>query len=650
MSKKWVLFTAAFCLVAMTGFSAETLMVGCEDVNFATAFSGFTALADTVELSNIPGSEGTNGLQITYHHNYWDPRDGGGSGAAEAAWHKGLTVSATFDPIDISALDVFKFDMKVIAAEPKFMYTFHLTDERGFQVRVENYAAFEAVSSDWETHSFRFSDLHKDQWSTSGRFANLKKIVKVTLNITNDAAMEADGTFILGMDNIRFESGLGLVNETTVFDFESYADTTALTADWVPYSTGVPSLDTTNPNSGSKCIRIDADIWRNWTNYGATYTFATPQDFSAATYMKMAIFGDAAMEGFSPTAHIVLEDVSGSQIMALIWDWPASEEWTEIYLPFQNQGIEDFIDATWTQRYGGRSGWRENRWDGGTWDTYTDLTQIKEVHLLIETQTNDNRGWVDIYIDDIRVGMTSDYPPTPSVKNYNVNVVGSGNTAPTVDGVANAGEWDLAATPGCTDFVVHDNNTQAAAEDPEVKALFDGSSLYILYQVPNANFSLDLDPTGQVRDPSGTAFTGDDFELFIAPGGNMSDYYYHIVFFPDQAESYCYLWDEYGAGGPTSWDAPIDQAAFSYNAGVLTIEYKIRWTSFNQTTARVYQAPVNGDQWGIQIGQINNNPYEAVNWEPDATGGFAAGRPFGTWVFVGDAVPLTGVETWGDYR
>jgi hypothetical protein len=63
MKKKLILLTAAFCLVAMTGFSAETLMVGCEDVNFATAFSSFTALADTVELSNIPGSEGTNVAQ-----------------------------------------------------------------------------------------------------------------------------------------------------------------------------------------------------------------------------------------------------------------------------------------------------------------------------------------------------------------------------------------------------------------------------------------------------------------------------------------------------------------------------------------------------------------------------------------------------------
>ncbi len=648
--KKLFLLTAALCLTAISGYSAETLMVGCEDVNFATAFSGFTALADTVELSNIPGSEGTNGLQITYNYNYWDPRDGGGSGAAEAAWHKGLTISATFEPMDISALDLLKIDMKVIAAEPKFMYTFHLTDERGFQVRVENYSAFQAVSSDWETHSFRFSDLHKDQWSTSGRFANLKKIVKVTLNIGNTTTMDADGTFILGMDNIRFESGLGLTNETTIFDFESYADTAALAADWVPFSTGVPSLDTTNPNSGSNCLRIDADIWRNWTNYGATYTFATPQDFSAAAYMKIAIFGDAALEGFSPTAHLVLEAVSGSQVMSLIWDWPASEEWCEIYMPFQNQGIEDFINDSFPFRYDGRSGWRENRWDGGTWDTKTDLTQIKEVHLLIETQTNDNRGWVDIYIDDVRLGMTSDYPPTPSVKNYNVNVIAPGNTAPAIDGVASAGEWDLAASPGCTGFVVHDNPAVAAQEDPEVKALFNANALYVLYQVPNANFSLDFAPTGQVRDPSGTSFTGDDFEFFIAPGGNMSDYYYHLVFFPYPVDNHCYLWDEYTAGGAASWNASYDQAAFSYTGGVLTIEYMIGLTSFEQSTAGVVRAPSNGDEWGIQIGQINNNPYEAVNWEPDATGGFAAGRPFGTWVFVGEATPLTGVETWGDYR
>jgi hypothetical protein len=41
--------------------------------------------------------------------------------------------------------------------------------------------------------------------------------------------------------------------------------------------------------------------------------------------------------------------------------------------------------------------------------------------------------------------------------------------------------------------------------------------------------------------------------------------------------------------------------------------------------------------WGITVGFINKltsgGSTEAVNWEPDATAGFAAGRPFGSFVF-----------------
>jgi hypothetical protein len=240
-------------------------------------------------------------------------------------------------------------------------------------------------------------------------------------------------------------------------------------------------------------------------------------------------------------------------------------------------------------------------------------------------------------------------------KQYVVKANSVYGQVPTINGTVSAGEWNDAATPGCTGFVQHNNMAVAATEDPEVKAIFNDQYLFILYQVTNNSFSLDFDPLagdpdGDHRDPTGTAFTGDDFEFFffpIGPWSTVSQAFYHIVFFPYQTNNICYVWDEAasarGFAGPASWNATDDQAAFSYDSGthLLTIEYKIPWTSFNISGGVMTTYPASGTEWGVQIGYINNNPAEAVNWEPDATVGFLNAEPYGKWTFTGSpAMPI----------
>ena len=234
-------------------------------------------------------------------------------------------------------------------------------------------------------------------------------------------------------------------------------------------------------------------------------------------------------------------------------------------------------------------------------------------------------------------------------KQYVVNAVTDYQQVPTIDGVAQSGEWSDAATPGCTGFVLHNDSSTAATEDPEVKAIFGQNYLYVLYQVTNADFSLDFDPDAgdpedDGRDPSGTGFGGDDFEFFFFPDGAdaASDAtYYHTVFFPYQTDGICYIWDEAKAdrsySSPTTWDAADDKAEFSYDSGtlLLTIEYKISWDSFNYEGGIMTTYPEDGTEWGVQIGYINNNPSEAVNWEPDGQAGFLAGDADGKWTFTG---------------
>jgi len=233
-------------------------------------------------------------------------------------------------------------------------------------------------------------------------------------------------------------------------------------------------------------------------------------------------------------------------------------------------------------------------------------------------------------------------------KQYVVNANSVYGQVPTIDGTVSAGEWNDAATPGCKGFVRHDDKATAATEDPEVKAIFNDQYLFILYQVTNSSFILSFDPAAgdtdlDGRDPTGATYTGDDFEFFFFPNGpnsTASQAFYHIVFFPDQANNICYIVDTAASvlGYPSlsSWNAIGDQAAFSYDSGtkLLTIEYKIPWTIFTMTGGVMTTYPANSTEWGVQIGFINSLN-EAVNWEPDATASFLYGAPYGKWTFTG---------------
>jgi len=236
-----------------------------------------------------------------------------------------------------------------------------------------------------------------------------------------------------------------------------------------------------------------------------------------------------------------------------------------------------------------------------------------------------------------------------SAKTYDMGKI---SPAPTIDGTMAAGEWGE-ATPVCTDFTQNGAPLTAVAEDLEVTVLYDDTYMYFGIQQANSNFSLDFVPSGGGRDPSGTGFAGDDYELFLYPGGPMASVGYHIVFFPNAADSICYVWDEAGTlsgwPGAASWNGSGDQAAFSYAGGILTIEYRIPWTALNLAGAPVNTVPADDMVWGVQFGHLNNNPVEYPNWSDSPVGGFVNlnNRPWGLATFTGN--PVLSVPNWNQY-
>ncbi len=226
------------------------------------------------------------------------------------------------------------------------------------------------------------------------------------------------------------------------------------------------------------------------------------------------------------------------------------------------------------------------------WDVAS-ATQVQELTNRSATEAFVNPGGVlvmdggDGYQYLIVSSFWGNLTVYRSAKAYDMGKI---SPAPTIDGTMVAGEWGE-GTAVCTDFTQNGDPLTASTEDLEVTVLYDDTYMYFGIQQVNSNFSLDFNLTGGVRDPSGTGFAGDDYELFLYPGGPMATVGYHIVFFPNSVDSICYVWDEAGTlsgwPGAASWNGSGDQAAFSYVGGVLTIEYRIPLSAFNLAGAPV---------------------------------------------------------------
>lgn len=617
-------------LASLAGAQTSTLVEGMETPG------EWVTVAGTGETLNVTAAasftQGSGAIQLTYDFTAQDP------------WFKNANARKEFAaPVDLTSAEFFSYDINLPTAATEFILVIHFWDAYGNTARVVDYGAM-AATTGWATRQHAFSILEKTRWAGSGRAIALNKVTAVSFHLQNQAAT-ADSVLNFSLDNLRIHSGYDLLNEVVLEDFESYADDAAIQAAW-PQRFGagtLATLSTTNSASGTKAGIINADITAQWTQFGVEYTFASPQDFSTAAYFKVNLYGDALLAGTNPTAHVILQDNAGTPNRAVgyIWNYAANEEWQTIYMPFANGGVEPTGGSS-AGAWGGASCWREDYWDGDQNGT-TDLTQITKMIISIQCQgtaTFPING-VDILYDDIIVGFASDAPPAPpvpSVKSYQVNYTA---VAPTIDGVVSSGEWDAAAAPA-TGFVHHNNAALAATEDPAIRAMYDDNNLYILWEVPNSNFSLDFVPN-QLRDPSGTSFSGDDFEMFISTEGNMGNDLYQIVLFPYSGDNQVYVWDAFPAASfnPASWDATGDQGAFTHTGGITRIEYKVPFSAFSQTM------PDNGTNWGIQFGFINNSPAEAVNWEPDGTPGFASGRPLGTFTFLNASASA---ESWQLYN
>lgn len=381
---------AAFVLAAGVAGAAVTVIDSCEDTNYTT----IQGAGESFTLANVPGSEGTNGLSITYNY------------TAQDAWYKDAYVTRTFStPVDLSAMESLNFDLKVPTAGPEFMVIVVLTDDKNFRLSAEMWTALASARPDYETFNVPLSQLVKNEWKSQGRAINMRKVKSVSINILNGANLPAAGSFTFMVDNISISHGSGRLNETVIEDFESYANTAAIQAAYASGGNATAKsieLETANPFAGTKAAKLNGEIQGQWFGANATTILPSTLDVSAAKYFKISAFGNNAMATYNPTVSIILRDGAGNHLVGHTWLWGEVSEWATFYMPFAKPATSTPSNSCWVQ----------DNWDAGG---DCNLSDIREIRLAFSPQSS-----------------TPTYPITTSVLFDNI-IVGDETAASVAD-------------------------------------------------------------------------------------------------------------------------------------------------------------------------------------------------------------------------
>lgn len=643
---KQLMILMVFMALAASSFAATVVIDNFDDYTDYSYTLTSTADANDSAAFAAAGSpsEGTEALQVTLTWTVDQP-----------AWYKGWYVTKEFTtPVDISEGDVFKYDYKAPMNSYLNMYLY-VEDQNGARMRLPDSGFFASdTTSAWATATYYFSDLEKSKWHGQGKSIDLKKIVKVIYNFGNGALTAvADSPVVVKLDNFRMETEQ-IRSETVLDDFESYSDTAALETAW-PDAYRDPSLElsATGGYDGSQGMLLSIDNTQPLkdTRHGVELTLDNPMNFAASAYVKMNVKGDTRLDGVGSFLQIELVDGSGNRCLGFMWDVTGVDEWTEMYLPFQTDGVAGFLDDAWTYEWewaNGNSCWREDRWDYSAWDDDADLDDIRSIRITASSG-GEYTGDATIAVDNIMVGYSY---AGDADKTYIARYLDGTETKPAIDGSVASGEWDAADTAG-SGFVHHDSPATAATEDGAFQILFDDSYMYILFQMSDAYIA------GYATPPTPFGYSdlgGDKINFFMTPYGISTDPFYRLMFSWNPSDTTCYVWGQASAiktndsSAGTDWDFSGDsQVGASYSGGNLIIEYKIAWSEFDYAGANAAARPDFGSVWGIQPGisnEVSSGSWEWVNWEPDETSGYVSGEPFGALQFDDST---TSISDWNLY-
>ena len=354
---------------AKSAFATPMLLDGCEDAQYTYSAS----MGDSVAIRSCQErTQGNGALEISFQF------------IPGSSYSKTAKIEKTFpSPIDLSSMASLTFDYQVSASGPLGL-TVYLIDEKGCRARYV-YGIFGRPSAQWASAAQNLTAFRKSMYEAQGKAVNLRKIKSIQYRIYNHVAIKQPGKVVCRMDNVCTNNTDPRIREELLEGFESYSDTTALAAKWIPQKQeSAAELDRTHPHTGAACLRLKADVIGKWISYSADYAFPSPRNFADAKYFKISIRGDSRFANSLPTAIIALTDQTGNRAEGFLSDWGWDGDWDVMFLPFDIGGIDYFTDEKWSYKYSGESCWRECKWDGRPWNEKTNLSTITKLSVTFQ--------------------------------------------------------------------------------------------------------------------------------------------------------------------------------------------------------------------------------------------------------------------------
>ena len=340
--KKMSAFVCAALLGVAGAASAGTVLIDNGD-DWTTAV-GTVKTGTTWNITNpaTGGSDGGAYADLTYNYN------------AAAVWVHNVNVYKTYSYMIIQDIEALQFDLKIDNPDPTWWLSIDLGDRFLYYVQCNtNNVMATGTGGVWQTFTVPLSAMMKNANKQSALPVNLRHFIRLNVNLQNQAPTTGSGSVNIKIDNVRYITGTGALDETNLENFESYTDSSSLAAAWVPQSSGI-TVNYTDTDGFSSSKALVANVTFNAQNdlVLAKRTLPSALDITSAKYFKMHLWGDAAFYdntvspaiNYAVDARLYLVDGSGNRIFAKMPSYTRVPAWADYFMLF---GGGNATNNTW---------------------------------------------------------------------------------------------------------------------------------------------------------------------------------------------------------------------------------------------------------------------------------------------------------------
>lgn len=329
----------------------------------------------TLERAENPGAGGSGSLRATFQY----------SAASPAQAHAWLE-RALSEPLDLSDVESLSLAYRSEQANPAVALALRLVDGAGTEAFITDRTLTGQPAPGWTRRAWPISAMGGNRAGI-----NLADVRRVALHVVNHAAIADAGSFVFQVDDLLAHPAAGTAREMVLDGFEGY---TSAGEAWQNWSTGETGgvISLAEPHSGRHSLAMKQFVLDGPREPSVVYTLPSPVDLSIASYLRISVSGDPALQARNPRLRLYVEDNVGNRRFAEGSQYIASREWSSMLFPFQ--GVA------------GTAGmWVEDETDGRPTQA-TNMGRITRIGLLVHATDGSREPTMSsVRIDDLKMGF-----------------------------------------------------------------------------------------------------------------------------------------------------------------------------------------------------------------------------------------------------